>query len=229
MAVRVVSWNIELGQNIARAAFEIDQNEWLRAPDVLLVQELSPAGASELGDRLDMDVRFAAPATHPKTGMLFGNAVLSSWPMGEVMEIPLPHTSIVMGQRRAVTSAVVAIDGTEVIAHSVHLETVLMDVRRRAAQVRTLANATLGSTQPSVVGGDFNAASARSLRSFDLPLRSVGFDRVTDQSMKSFRRFGRRFALDHLYLRALAASAVGVEATPKASDHQPIWAEVQPA
>ncbi len=223
----VVSWNIELGRNIEQAAAEIQASEYLRTPDVLLVQEMSPRAVADLASCLDLEFRFAAPAIHPKTGTLFGNAVLSPWPMGNVVETPLPHTALVMGQERSVASAVVEVDGFEVVAHSVHLETVLLSVRRRVAQVGSMATAVDGHRQPCIIGGDFNAASARSLRSFDGPLHSVGFERLTDGSMKSFRRFGRRFALDHLYVRHLTASQVGVELTPTASDHQPVWAELQ--
>lgn len=225
--MRVVSWNIELGRNVEQAAAEIEASEYLQSPDVLLVQEMDPQGVERLVELLAMDARYAAPASHPKTGEPFGNAVLSPWPMSEVMETPMPHTALVMGQRRAATSAVVTIDGVEVVAHSVHLETVLLDVRRRVAQVRSLAEAASPVMRPSIVGGDFNAASARSLRNFDKPLESVGFERITDNSMKSFRRFGLDFALDHLYVRDLEVRTVGVEPIASVSDHQPIWADLE--
>lgn len=224
--MRVVSWNIELGRNIAQAAAEIEASDRLRAPDVLLVQEMAPDTVAELGERLGLDVRFAAPAIHPGTGALFGNAVLSAWPMSDVIETVMPHTAVVMGQQRSAVSALVTVDGVEVMAHSVHLETVLLSTRRRVDQVGSFAEVADQHMQPAVAGGDFNAASSRSLRKFDEPLFSVGFDRVTDGSMKSFRRFGRDFALDHLYVRDLTTRAVGVELTPTASDHQPMWAEL---
>lgn len=225
--MRVVSWNIELGRNIEQAASDIEDSEHLRSPDVLLVQEMAPHSVADLADRLGLDFRFAAAASHPKTGTPFGNAVLSPWPMSEVVETPMPHTAVVMGQKRSVASAVVEVDGVKVVAHSVHLETVLLALRWRVAQVHSLAGAADGHPHPCIVGGDFNAASLRSLRSFDSPLQSVGFERVTDESMKSFRRFGRDFALDHLYVRDLAASSVGVELESTASDHQAVWAELE--
>jgi len=227
--MRIVSWNIELGRNVAQAAAEIEASDRLRSPDVLLVQEMSPDSVEELAGRLDLDVRFAAPAVHPATGAPFGNAILSSWPMSELIESVMPHTAAVMGQERSVVSAVVTVDGVDVVAHSVHLETVLLSTRRRVAQVGVVAEAADRHLFPSFAGGDFNAASSRSLRKFDEPLYSVGFDRVTDGSMKSFKRFGRDFALDHLYVRDFSTRAVGVESAPTASDHQPIWAELEVA
>ncbi len=147
--------------------------------------------------------------------------------MSDVVHTLMPHTAAVMGQRRSAASAVVDVDGVAVVVHSVHLETVLLSVRRRVAQVRSVADATPERSVPCIVGGDFNAASARSLRNFDSPLSSVGFDRVTDGSVPSFRRFGRDFSLDHLYVRGFRARSVGVETTATASDHRPVWAELE--
>jgi len=225
--MRVVSWNIELGRNVAQAAEEIEASDRLRSPDVLLVQEIAPDSVADLAERLGLDVRFAAPAHHPKTGAPFGNAVLSAWPMSDVIETPMPHTARVMGQDRSVVTAVVTVDDVEIVAHSVHLETVLLPTRRRVEQVAVVAEVADRHLQPSFAGGDLNAASARSLRKFDGPLYSVGFDRATNAQMKSFQRFGRDFALDHLYVRDFIVQSVGVEATPTASDHQPVWAELQ--
>ena len=227
--MRVVSWNIELGRHIEQAAAEIRASNHLRNPDVLLVQEMSPQAVAELADRLGVAFRFAAPAVHPETGQLFGNAVLSSWPMGEVVETPLPHTAVVMGQRRSMVSVTIDVDGVEVMAHSVHLETVLLSVRRRVDQAMMLAETVNGHPQPSIVGGDFNAASERSLRRLSAPLDARGFGRLTNGSMKTFRRFGRTFSLDHLYTRRFTAQQVGVEQTATASDHWPVWAELEVA
>lgn len=224
--MRVVSWNIELGRNIEQAADDIQHSEHLRDPDVLLVQEMAPHTVADLADRLCLDFRFAAAASHPKTGTPFGNAILSSWPMSDVIETPMPYTATVMGQKRSAASAVLDVNGVEVVAFSVHLETVLLATRHRVAQVRSVAEVTNFHSHPCIIGGDFNTASARSLRNFDAPLHSVGFERVTDSSMKSFRRFGRDFALDHLYVRDLTAQSVGVEMSSTASDHQPVWAEL---
>lgn len=224
--MRVVSWNIELGRNIDQAAHDIQHSEHLCDPDVLLVQEMAPHSVADLADRLGLDYRFAAAASHPKTGTPFGNAVLSAWPMSDVIETPMPHTAPVMGQKRSAASAVLNVEGVEVVAFSVHLETVLLATRRRVAQVRSVADVTDCQPHPSIIGGDFNSASVRSLRNFDAPLHSVGFERVTKPSMKSFRRFGRAFALDHLYVRDLTVQSVGVEMSSTASDHQPVWAEL---
>lgn len=225
--MKVVTWNIELGQNVEQAAAEIHSNPDLREPDVLLVQEMDPEGTALLAQILGLDYRYAAPARHPETGKLFGNAVLSSWPMGEAVVTPLPHTAPVQGQQRAATSASVIVDGVEIMAHSIHLETVLLDVRRRVQQVQAItATVNQRSTKPCVVGGDFNAASGRSLRNFDRPLVDAGLTRITSGLTTTFRRFGRGYSLDHVYTRGLDVQNVGVDPNAGASDHQPVWAHV---
>lgn len=226
--MRVVSWNIELGRNLDRAAEELKTLGGLEGADVVLLQEMDDSGVRSLADALGMDYRYAAPADHPLTGRPFGNAILSSWPMGEVESVPLPHTAAVQGQLRAATVATVDVNGTTIVAYSVHLETVLLDLRRRAAQVRVLVADTEQRVDPHVViGGDFNSASTRSLRRFTAALEQAGFDHVSDRDAVTFQRFGRSFALDHLYTRALRRVDGGVVGRATASDHQPIWADLE--
>ncbi len=64
-------------------------------------------------------------------------------------------------------------------------------------------------------------------RNVDRPLHSVGFERITNHSMKSFRRFGRAFVLDHLYVRSFNVRSVGVEMSSIASDHQSVRADIE--
>ncbi len=227
--IKVVSWNIELGKGIDTAAEDLTVIPELRDPDVLLVQEMSPESVRDLADALGMEFRYSAPAHHTKTDRPFGNAVLSRWHLTETTEIRLPHTAPVQGQIRAATSATVTIDGLEVVAYSVHIETVLLELRRRRRQVQTVGQHATSSrsTAPAVIGGDFNSASKRSVTAFDETLRGYGFGRLTTAD-PTFGRFGRPFALDHIYGRGLDLIDTGVAGSASASDHQPVWAMVRP-
>ncbi len=230
--MRLVSWNIELGKNVELAAEELAatriSNRPLAEADIILVQELDDVGANTLATKLGMDLRYEAPASHPDTGRPFGNAILSRWPMGESEMVTLPHTAFVQGQPRAATTTTIEVAGSTVRAYSVHLETVLLDVPRRVRQVRTVADDTRKRSAPIVViGGDFNTASRRSSRAFNRPLSRAGFSRVSAPNAKTFERFGRPFTLDHLYAKGhLAIDDCGVIAEARASDHQPVWADL---
>ena len=74
-----------------------------------------------------------------------------------------------------------------------------------------------------VIGGDFNSASARSIRVFDSAMGEAGFTRASATVGSTFERFGRPFTLDHLYAHGLRAQVSGVVASASASDHQPVW------
>lgn len=227
--MRIVSWNIELGQKVEQAASELTSITALAGADVVLLQEMDPDGVDHIADALGCDRRYFAPADHCETGRPFGNAVLSAWPMGEVAAAELPHIAPVQGQPRAATSATVTVDGTMVVAYSVHLETVLLDLRRRAGQVNALASHVVRRSDPHpvVIGGDFNSASRRSISRFDVAMRRAELQRVTSEQAATFHRFGRSFALDHLYVKGLRPLRSGVVAEAGASDHQPVWVDLE--
>ena len=45
--MRIVTWNIELGLDLDVVASEIERHPELRAPDIMLAQELSPEQAND--------------------------------------------------------------------------------------------------------------------------------------------------------------------------------------
>ena len=225
--MRVVSWNIELAERLGIAENELTKLGELKDADVILLQEMDPSGTQKLADSLGMSSVYGAPATHPKTGKPFGNAVLSRWPMRGRVELLLPGTARVQGQPRSVVGTTVDFAGTHVQVYSVHLETVLLSLRQRVVQARTAA-AHIASSAPNpvVLGGDFNSASARSMSAFDAVLASAGLDRATNADA-TFHRFRRGYRLDHIYTRGATATESGVAGRATASDHSPIWAHIE--
>ena len=188
---------------------------------------MDPDGTRLVAEALGMDYRYTARASHPATGQPFGNAVLSPWPMSDAVEVPLPHTAAIQGQPRAATAVEVQVDDRPLLTYSVHLETVLLDLRRRRRQLLEVArDIERQSSERVIVAGDFNSASSRSIRSFDRCLSPTGLHRLTPADHATFHRFGRSFALDHIYARGLEPKDVGVVANASASDHQPVWADV---
>ncbi len=226
--MRVVSWNIEMGRGVDEAASHLTANTDLRDADIVLLQEMDPVSTRELADLIGMDSRYTAAAAHTRTGLPFGNAVLSRWPMSAAVEVPLPHVARIQGQPRSATATTVEVDGRPILTYSVHLETVLLRLHRRVHQVRTVAShAETPSTVPVVVGGDFNSASQRSRRAFDHQMGVAGMTRVSSHQATTFERFGRSFTLDHLYARGLRATRTGVVGNVTASDHLPIWSHLE--
>ena len=52
-------------------------------------------------------------------------------------------------------------------------------------------------------------------------------DRVSNLAGPSFRRAGRRIPLDHIFARGLFARDAGVDWNATASDHMPLWVELE--
>lgn len=225
--IRIVSWNIELARNIDLAARDLTSHEELEGADIILLQEMDPDSTKQLATLLGMTSVYGAPATHPKTGRPFGNAVLSRWPLSNPVEVALPGTASYQGQLRSLVGATVTIGDSAIRVFSIHLETVLLALRRRVEQVRTVADHLAEDrSHPVILGGDFNSASRRSVQAFDTTLARVGLERMTGME-ETFRRFGRPYALDHFYARNARLAAGGVVREATASDHQPIWAQVE--
>lgn len=223
--MRIVTWNIELGRRIDDAANQITDDTDLWPADVLLAQELSPEQAIRLSDLLGMNHHYWAPADHPKTGRPFGNAVLSPWPITEARHLALPHIAPVNGQPRGATVATVNVDAHPITAYSVHVETVLLRLRRRVDQLGPVI-ADLAEHRPraAIVAGDFNAGSLRAIAGFDRTLAAVGLQPVSNRDHQTFQRFGRAFTLDHIYANGLQPESTGVGPASPTSDHRPVWA-----
>ena len=178
-----------------------------------------------------MNHHFDAVADSCVTGLPFGNAVISRWPLADFETIPLPGTAPIKPQPRCAVHAAVEVNGTTVSAISAHLETAYMSLRRRIAQTETLAqHPRANQAVATVIGGDFNSASPVAVRATDRVMATAGLQRATSKQ-RTFRRFGLPFALDHLYARdpqskQLRVIASGVIPSASASDHYPIWSEL---
>ena len=193
---------------------------------------MNPDSAAHLAAGLGMNHHYDAIADSCVTGLPFGNAVLARWPMRSFATIRLPGVALIKPQPRCAVHAVVEVDGIAVSAISTHLETAYMSRRGRVAQARTMAHHRLVS-QPvvTVVGGDFNSASALAVRATDRVMAGAGMVRATSGTQETFRRFALPFTLDHLYARGphsrpLRVNASGVVSSATASDHFPIWTDL---
>lgn len=228
-----MSWNIEHGRRIDQAIVEISSTPELASADIFLVQEMSPESAARLADGLSLNHHFDAVADSCVTGLPFGNAIMSRWPIGNFETIPLPGTAPIKAQPRCAVHASVEVDGTTVSAISAHLETAYMSRRRRVVQAQTVAqHPRANEPVATVIGGDFNSASPLAVRATDRVMAAAGLERATKRSPETFRRFALPFTLDHLYARGpqakpLTVKASGVVSSATASDHYPIWTDVE--
>ena len=226
--MRVVSWNIELGRNVDGVAEILLDHPDLQSADIVLSQEMSTDSANALAERLGMHVLYDWAELHCKTGEPFGNAIMTRSPLRDPEHLRLPHIARVNGQPRSAVFAATTVDDVDVLIGSIHLETVLLSLRRRVQQLEPVSQFLAGSAGPSIIGGDFNTASRRSIAAFERTLAAADMQRLSELGEETFHRFGRPFVLDHFFGRGLRALDGGVVPTGAVSDHEPIWVELSP-
>jgi len=219
---RVVTFNIAFAREIDRALALIRTSEAFHAFDILMLQEMDSAGVERIARELQLNYVYFPSAVHPKHDREFGSAILSPWPLGEYRKLPLPHAAFITNASRAATSAVVQRGGARVRAYTVHLPAPgSVHTEERKEQVEIIAKDAAGSSDPVVIGGDFNARAVGGW------FRGAGFLWLTEKLPGTARGFGRWWSYDHVFARGLrpvtSGVAVGVVDPAGASDHRAVW------
>lgn len=218
--IRVVSWNIRFGEEVATAVGEIRRNPNLANADIVLLQEMDEASVARLAQALAYNYVYIPASVHSHHGRNFGNAVLAKWPISQPEKLLLPFTNPSNGQRRIAAKAVVNVGDLPLTVYSVHTETYWLSSLGRRAQATAVVQDIPVGQSPVIVGGDFNTISktdgARLARQF----ADVGLARA--EAVPTVSIAGIDVTADHLFARSLAVAVAG-SAETAASDHKPIW------
>lgn len=222
--VRAVLYNVHMGYDTrgrfdtgALAAVLADQD-----PDVVVLNEVDRGwflnGSHDvlqlIAEELDLPFVFA-----PAADEVWGNAILSRYPLSDVAWERLPRGDVPM--ERSVLSAVAALpDGSELGVVATHLHHVEGegDVRRPQAEVVAGVAADLAAGRPVVVMGDMNAEPGAPELA---PYTDVGLeDAVTPLGdVLTFPSWDPDEHIDHVFTTPdLTASDLAVPRS-EASDH----------
>lgn len=222
--LRVVTFNVKFAKEVDKAARLLQEDPSLRGADVVFLQEMDAEGTKSIARRLGMGYVYYPATVHPMTGKLFGNAILSRWPLRDDRKIILPHVGRFGSTQRIAVSATADVAGEPVRLYSVHIATsfeVSPTGRREQAQaVLTDAETARG---PVIVAGDFNSRGLGELFAevgYDWPTADIGWTCGIG-------------TMDHIFLRGFAVEGergVGkVADNLGASDHKPVWAVIKRA
>ncbi len=228
-SIRVVSWNIQFGEDVVKAIAEIRANPDLLAADIILLQEMGPGGVRHMAEELGMHHIYGAAAVHPHHKKLFGNAVLSRWPIINDQVLILPHETILTGHRRIAVAADIDLGGRTVRAISIHTATVVMNQDNRIDQAKAVRDTLGGFEGPVILGGDFNTISEYEgtlLRQVmrRLRLKPVRLPPGPTIANKYKKVPGSVPVLDHIFCKEFVPGLRGIASETLASDHYPIWA-----
>ncbi len=212
--LRIVSFNLEFAERVDSALAMFAWEEELYRADVVLLQEMDSAATRRIAQALGMGYVYYPAIYHRRAKRDFGNAVLSRWPIVDDAKLILPHPSRYAGTHRTATAATLRIRDSLVRVYSTHLGTVF-DIGSGARRDQLRAIIDDAERYPrAIIGGDLNSGRVGSVA------RDRGYSWPTERSART-TRFG---ALDHVFLRRLAAAGAGVVINNHgASDHRAVW------
>lgn len=228
----VVSYNIQYGEDVQVALDDL-RRAGLDQADLLLLQEMTPAGVDTLAAALGLHARYQPASIHPHHGRPFGNAVLSRWPIVADQLAVLPHAHPFTGQQRTALACDVDMGGTIVRVVSLHLATMVLSPQARLNQARAALDQLVDAWEgPLIIAGDFNTAmpsdmqDLRRLYRRQTRLRPVNLGQDCTVRWNVGQPLGLGCQLDHIFQRGLPPGAAGVATGARASDHFPVWARL---
>jgi len=229
-SIKVIFYNIKLGEEIDRAIFELTQVPELCGADIILLQEMDPEGTEEIAEELGYNYTYFPAAIHAKHGREFGNAILTRWPITESWKLLLPHQDPVRKNRRVAAIATIAIDDYEILTYSVHTEMVWLALPERIAQVDSVVKSVSEIYSHVIIGGDFNTESDYYVGVADELFEGAGFIRASKglgptSKADPLGLVDLRF--DHIFTRGMSVLDKGKVDDMQASDHLPIWVELK--
>jgi endonuclease/exonuclease/phosphatase family metal-dependent hydrolase len=181
--------------------------------------------AKELG----LNHVYGAAAVHPYHKKLFGNAVLSRWPILDDEVLILPHETLLTGHRRIAVAADINLGGRSVRAISIHTATMVMDQEKRIEQAKAARDTLGGWEGPVILGGDFNTVSDYEVTLLRQTMRRLRLKTIRlpegPTIANKYKKFpGSESVLDHIFCKDFEPGSRGIARETLASDHYPIWA-----
>ncbi len=229
-SLRVAAWNIQYGLDVEGALKEIKADSNLATADVILLQEMGPVGIRTIAAALGLNHVYGPASVSPHHAKLFGNGVLSRWPIINTQILVLPHETMLTGHRRIAVAADIALpQGRNLRAISVHTATMVMDQDKRIEQAAAIMDSLGAFAGPIVLGGDFNTVSDYEVTLLRRTMRRLGLDAVRLPPGPTIRNKYKKMpgsvpVLDHLFSLGLDAGSRGIADQAVSSDHLPIWA-----
>ena len=203
------------GHHVARELAEQLQMSWVHAPAGI------PRGV-EPKDRqwwLDFEEQIG-PQDQGDTGV----ALLSDFPMYDVIRIDLPWTECPWRPRLAVGASIkVGLQTIGIFNSHIDPHSAAHGILEQIEVVLDHAGEFAG---PTVVLGDFNTLSRRKCIDTRRLLESRGYTTPFPTGTPTWRGAGLRLHADWIFVRNLDVTRWGVARPLNVSDHWPVWVEV---
>lgn len=241
--IKIVSYNIRwrAGDELKRMVKVLHEDPEVGGAVILGLQEVDRRKkrtghsntAKMLAEELGLHYAWAA-APSPKEGAEeeTGVALLSVYPLTDVVRIVLPHPGP-KKRRRVALGATVEIDGQPWRVYSAHAET-RISMKKKMEQFNAILEdlKRYPSDMPAIVMGDLNtwepSADDKTAKLFSNAGLTTPF-----AGNATFRRkvlfVPLELKLDWIWLRGLEATSFGIDREIEISDHWPLWANLRRA
>jgi endonuclease/exonuclease/phosphatase family metal-dependent hydrolase len=226
----VVSYNVQYGEDITGALADLTRHRRLREAGIVCLQEMQPDGVERIAGELGYDYVYYAAAISPHHGKLFGNAVLSRWPIVDHGLVRLPRGGTHTGTQRVAVVAELDLGSERIHVVSLHTATPLLRWPRRLVQMQVALDSVAALPGPIIVAGDFNTVTRNEVTRSRRLFRRAGFQSAhlppgRTAKPKLFARLTglTPLRLDHVYFRGYTWAGSSIVTDTVASDHLPIW------
>lgn len=243
--LRVVTYNVERGADVAGLAELFATNPELSRADLFLLQEEEshPDEGTSRAERLAeaLGLEYAYLPARMKGDATHGLAILSSLPILDLERMDLPFAALTVAEaQRIAVSADIDLGDRRLRIINVHLDTVL-NVTDRIVQLRP---AVIDAPAQVLVAGDFNTndwlwtgsavpllpsnsvADTRQAPILDEYMRVLGFATPCADIGPTEHMPPVEFRLDAFFVRGLAVGPCHIDRSVNLSDHWPLWIDV---
>ena len=225
--VKVVTYNVKLGEKIQQTIHELESVPELKDADVIFMQEMDPEGVNDIAHHLHYNFVYYPAALHPAHEKDFGNAIITKWPIKGYEKIILPHENPIRKMYRIAVFATLDMGELDILTCCVHTEIYIIGYEKKMEQVKAVVEHIKDDYPYVIVGGDFNTVTEDQVTEMERIFRDAGFLRATKyvgstQQLDPLGLF--KFEFDHIFSRGFEVMGAGKVKEAKASDHVPVWA-----
>jgi len=239
--LRLVTYNVHMIDS-AKIASALRSTSDLAAADLVLLQEVESfpeegqSRACLAAKQLDLHCAYA-PGYGLSNGGSHGVAILSRFPLVELEITELPYNdTVVNSARRVALGATIDAGKGPVRIYAVHLDN-RISATERVKQLAPVLDAADERELPTVIAGDMNTSPFAWIGSLipvpggsqddrlEAFVRMRGFTTPVVGSGATSTWLGMR--LDAVYTRGVEVRAHQVERDVRASDHLPMWADLE--
>jgi endonuclease/exonuclease/phosphatase family metal-dependent hydrolase len=243
--IRVVSFNVHSGKNTAEIAEIFARDKNLSGADIILLQEIEFHRVEKIS-RAEIIARKLGfyfvyePARKLKNSATHGLAILSRYPITNPLPIKLPEYKLLfLLKTRIALTASIKIAGVNIAVCNIHLDTRLNPKQRRCQLNACLQELKKNYGRNIIIGGDFNTIPFRSTKTgvpifysnqakhLHKNMTAMGFKYFCKPLGYTMKSGFLRMRLDHIYTDCLPITNSGVEKNIYASDHKPLWADIE--